>query len=706
MEPIMSNILTRIVCVTFFCSMSINSLAALKNRNLIILIETGTEQRSDKQAILGTFISALMEECAYILIPDTLWNCFLYSKHLNKAFKDGEPSQITAQQIFKPEHWDIYKIGIDQKQPQLLEHRTKQVDYFYLFVPRFYKEQLLISKLPSETIAELKQKPHLSNCTDEELTLGLNLQKTTKINDPFKECGELGVILKKNEDIVGFSISLKQTLGNSFLECLNQLLIFKIAHEAQNSIELPQYNVIMAGHGSTTPMSPQLKRLMAQAQKLGFWPSGNKTPSYTSSKDINDFKATQEQIPYLNIGSIAGLSSLSFGKTLEFFNGITNSFFVKTCYGGGRHLVLPFVFMKSPHLSYTLIDGALLDLPTLQTTPVVREFPNPLDITSEISFKTFFDGIDNFSSFIQKEKLTISAREPHNYFARLLNYVTQFLDMHGNIVNIENVPWIKLPGPTEWQVVTHMDQKTIVITDVMIAGKKLEQQLGPLLRKKRGLPEETVNQPPEINVVHKNLIFVATHTITIPVNFGKTESTKAIIPISKPSSYSEWNIITFDVIRTQDTLTTFFNNVLKPKEPLVQTPNNTILCINQLYCSNDTEKKLSEDDNIVLNNCIIVFGRNDMHSYDFYFSYNDVYYGAKNEMLSTTEYKSGGLHIKLEERLSPRPILLQTAMSLAQQDQNSGLLAILQLHFKNALHKQQQIKAQASWNSRSKISTQ
>jgi hypothetical protein len=246
---------------------------------------------------------------------------------------------------------------------------------------------------------------------------------------------------------------------------------------------------------------------MDRAKKFGFWPSGGY--SLLSNAERIKFKKDQQRIAENLDGLIAGLPINVFGHTIEFFNDVTNVLVLNTCYGGGIHLFLPFIFMSSPqNLSYTLITQALLYAPSviipvsISTSPLQHSSNYSDSMLGNISYKgkkyyyenhllfqKFFDGISNFPNFIKKEETNIAKSEaasheaePRNYFCRLLNTLAPILDVHGKILRnyISNLPWIKLPGATDWHIVSHIDNNTLVITDVMIRALQFEKTFKPL----------------------------------------------------------------------------------------------------------------------------------------------------------------------------------------------------------------------------------
>ncbi|MFA6262865.1 MAG: ankyrin repeat domain-containing protein [Candidatus Babeliales bacterium] len=554
-------------------------------RNLIIIIHDGSELAKDAGSgiMLGDFISALEEACAFILIPSAMWDYFLHAT--------VKGTKIAAKELFNPEQWDVYKICLN---PAKNITPKEQQANFYIFCPKKYTEQLQ----SNSTIQSIKQAIQIiPGPIDPKIApdieainalsdLGINVSEQYKVSDPFRECGGLGKILKPYEQekkaleeeqkrmgesqdltkrltiveleqkiaIIEYAIkNLDKTFGVNLLRCLEQILSLRTAKAALSNLEsyfennekvhaalgdaeliLPQYNVYIDGHGEETKPPAQvdflinrLENLLDRAKALGYWPSNWKIQLSSTEiahlteatdvekhkeltakekeavfgkrektrpveqkfkKESEHFNAEQEVIGAISdLGKVAALPINVFSKVLELFNGVANLLFFSTCHGGGAHLVLPFVFMSAPQsLSYTLVNGALLDVPVTGLLPNISELKHEdgaqigaakYSVVTKIKFRKFFDGISDFATFVRNEEKKIEKTGPKNYFARLLNYGGTFLGPQGEIKRPENMPWIKLPGPTDWHVVSYMDDQALVITDVMVRAKELEKKI-------------------------------------------------------------------------------------------------------------------------------------------------------------------------------------------------------------------------------------
>ncbi|MFA6263492.1 MAG: ankyrin repeat domain-containing protein [Candidatus Babeliales bacterium] len=645
-----------------------------KYRNLIIIIDDGSEWKATEakgQGLLGAFVTALVEECAFILIPTEVWDYFLHAHYMQ------ENSIIDTKELFNQvkNRWEIYKIHTQTESAQ---------ENFYIFCPKKYKR--LLTTDPNRP--SIRFKKFLSDIDATCLDLGISILDKESLDKP----GELGnlietvdsykkqleeletqqatsasLLLKKQKDSLALQIAeVEQQLKinayleksgpiiyKNFIQCLDKLLVFKKANQKLVAVgcaaKLPQYNVYIIGHGGSTEPSSKLETLVAR------WFSGG----FAASEEIKQLK--KEVRPQLieQGGHIAGLPANIFGQTLESFNNITNSFFVTTCHGGGLHLILPFVFMSSPvSLSYTLINTALLDVPIKISGVFIKGDIGNYTFEPFTLFQDFFDGISDFHHFAKNKADT------KNCFSQLLNYVGNFLGSNGKLSNVSNVPWIKLPGPTDWHTVSYIDDQVLVINDVMMRAKAFEKKYStkpsakalksraetpesafalpkgiqaPKITKSQkmtaeeqkawkenwGKWEEARKSPAKssevIDATQKKFIFVQTNNVPLTIKFGHTIGTKAIIPTMKTTGFS--NIMIFDAITSDDTFADFFNNVLKSKAPLVKTPDRTVIFIKTLTCLDITYS------NFMLPFAIPELA--ELGDYDFYYSIGRVTYGQK-----------------------------------------------------------------------------
>jgi len=729
--------------------------------NLIILIETGTELLSRIEkihelkvstgSIADKFISALEQECSFILIQSEMWDYFLHAEYKYKKDKF-----VDCTQLIDWNKWEMYRIYVDQEAEAASQEKKEEkqphdkLADFYIFCPIAYKQMLVqasalppikeaLKKIPGPVTAPTALAIEaINNLPD----IGIALPgDNDKVSNPLQERGKLRDIFDKyaqwlaqqgsnrniqeqqkylQDALEAYEEKSTKLLGDNFLQCLEKICVLKTVKVTSDIPHLPRYNVYINGHGSSTVYTAQLEDLMAQAQRFGYWPMG-KISSYDVG-EVHKFKEARDAVKTTldeESGYIAGLSPVIYGKTLDFFNGIANFVFVSTCYGAGTHLALPFVFMNAQSLSYTLITGALLDAESSSKSPSVTEEstqPNSYSVKSNIHFKEYFEGTGNFENFVRKEEQEIAAsekargkQEPRNYFARLLNSVGNFLDEAGTMkkdYHIQNLPWIKLPGPTDWHVVMHMDNQVLVINDALLAAKKLEKKL-----KFKPSPRELqsdelvpwVSLPPELTAAwtekwgawekkrkqpafssacidahNKTLIFVATAQTIIPtIEFGCPSSPVAIIPLHRPQSPSAPIIISFEAMRVGSAFASFFNYVLKPAEPLVKIPQKTLIVIKKIEYGTARDYVTDTKDQLItfiksicpqldakkeLSNCIVVFGADNMRSYDCYVSCDDHYFGIKH---------------KIDRMIEIKEISLNEAFELAAKDWNAGLLGEL-----------------------------
>ncbi|MFA5306965.1 MAG: hypothetical protein WC365_05970 [Candidatus Babeliales bacterium] len=711
--------LAQITIIAIMCNLGIDSLSAMKKeaapaseqelvaadnlrgyRNLIMIMEYGAEILDNSNEAILELIAAFQQPYAFILIPAPLWDYFMRAKiDIEKSSE-----KIDAQAFFDQTKWNMHKICLNQAE--------KGKAHFYILIPQEYAKQLK----EHSTIPTLKEKlsRFYDTSLDEEALnklndLGISLFATSKVDNPYTECGELGKALDTYHKPEQKDELKKQILAifseevfthNKLLACLNNLMSIKKTHEyllklkkqfekAPDNLEildsalslLPRYNVYLTGHGTSPAANPtteaQLNSLLERARKFGFWPGSEQSSPLSTSQEIRDFRKDQAEISENLIDFIAGLTPRVFGSTLEFFNGVTNFFTISTCHGAGIHLALPFVFMNSPQkLSYTLVTQALLHAPTtarsaFRTGPIT--IPPIGSITGSITqgtsryyyiitlaFKKFFNGVSNFSAFIENEaKLIQKTSTPKkNYFARLLNYVANFLDNEGGIRDINNVPWVKLPGNTPWQVVSFIDNQALFITDVMIRAQQLEKApiiegqkpLGQILQKKMsGLPEEA--HPPQQQALeipipaNKNLIFVATHVVPLRVFFEEDKNSylppkpKSIIPLGQ-SFAPGLHVTEFTSIATDYDFNTFYKSVLKPVtedgQPLFKMPENTLFFIKELICkkgsflqSADQKDYEHADEYFTINNCMVLFDVPGFEDYDICFMIGTTCCGIK-----------------------------------------------------------------------------
>lgn len=727
--------LVQLTIIAIMCTLGIDSLSAMKKeaapaseqelaaadnlrgyRNLIMIMEYGAEILDDNNNAILDLIAALQQPCAFILIPAPLWDHFMRAKiDIEKSSE-----KIDAKAFFDQTKWDMHKICLNQAE--------KEKAHFYILIPQEYAKQLK----EHSTIPRLKEnlsKLHNASLDEEELNklndLGISLFATSKVGNPYTECGELGKALDTyhkpeqkdalKEQIVAI-FSEEVFTHNKLLACLNNLMSIKKTHEyllrlkkkfekSPANLEildyalslLPRYNVYLTGHGTSPTTNPtteaQLISLLERAQKFGFWPGNEQSSRLTTSQEIRDFRKDQAEISENLIDFIAGLTPRVFGSTLEFFNGVTNFFTISTCHGAGIHLALPFVFMNSPQkLSYTLVTQALLHAPTtvrsaFRTSPInilpigsitgsITQKDSTYYYVISLSFKKFFNGVSNLPAFIKTSTIK------QNYFAQLLNYVADFLDNEGGIRTINNVPWVKLPGNTPWQVVSFIDKQAFFITDVMIRAQQLEKAptikgqkpLGQILQKKIGrLPEEA--QPPQQQVLeitipaHKNLIFVTTNIVSLRVFFEEDKNSyspkpKSIIPLGK-SFAPGLHVTEFASIATDYDLDTFYKSVLKPVttdgQPLFKMPENTLFFIKELICkkgyflkSSDQEDYKHADEYFTLNNCLVFFDVPGFEDYDICFMINTHCCGIKrgaSKKIDTLSFDQDVEEIDLNEKL-------------------------------------------------------
>jgi ankyrin repeat protein len=738
-------------------------------RNLIILLDNGDELGGNSNAVLGDLISALNGQHAFIIITAELWDYLLRAKYLTDTGDLTYAKTLVPKQQGHLDGLEMYKICLIPK-PNILPEDQKAD--FYIFCPTPYTEMLQkYSTLPRIAQELLKsqyvQKDQAVALINALSYLGINLPpEAYKVLKPFEECGDLGKILsnypqlpfelrttidglkkshaapegiaalentlkKQEDDVHDYAVDRDRTLGSDFLLCLRGLLAFKDAQKkldqlVYGAVKLPHYNVYLHGHGHLSELPSGTEDLMQQAQQLGFWPTGGLEVDPETT--FLNFRDWQKQISsqLLHKEAIAALPSNIFGEMLEFFNGVTNFLFVATCYAASAHLVLPFVFMSSPHsLSYTIAVKSLVDASSYLNVPIVPSAA--IGSVSNLDYAQFFEGVSDFAYFIKiQEKFILSSAkpnrppEPRNYFARLLNYVGSFLDRQGRLTKdplgrerVENTPWIKLPGSNYWQVVAHMDDQALVITEAMMKvieqedeRNKINQETGQksvasLLKERREEEaEKEIKKRPlpskkpagwsatrwaawrkrwggwagakkkgalmgQIVVDKQRLVFVPVSTVRLPVFFSPARDTKAIVPLTGPESFFEGNVVSFKKIITRDFFITFLNTVVKPVKPLIETPNKTIIFIEDLECMNDLFP--GQRLNIRLQNCIVVFGPSDMKACDIYFTFNNKQYGIKRR-------GKDKLFVAGDVREIPQ---ITTMLDDAISDHNPGLIGAL-----------------------------
>jgi ankyrin repeat protein len=761
-------------------------------RNLIIIVEYGANEiLGGSLATLDILITALKAQCAFILIPAPLWDHFLHAQQIildETSLQGGDSatikarlSKIDAKAFFDKDQWEMYKICL---KPQMgVEPHDQKAD-FYLLSPKIYKQQILAHSPIPEIREKLPNTPIINTLPD----LGIELSGVYPIEDPLAERGDLGLALdtlqgNQRKDAIS-KIDIDEYQQNKLLDCLQQILTLKKAHQTliklRNTFEekpesdeknqalknvdnalflLPQYNVYIDGHGGSsanlsTEIRVQLQSIMDRAQKLGYVPSAiTATEEQPQAQEYTKIKSEREQLKRdrekisPSLGTIAGIQPRFFGEVLEFFNGITNFFFVSTCHGAGIHLVLPFVFMNSPQtLSYTLATTALLDAPTSssmaicnhpdvhhiidtftsyiahKTTGTITYNMELYDYAFSTAFRQFFDGVSNFPAFIKNEEHQVSRAQRKtpasrgNYFAHLLNYVGNFLDNVGHIRKINNVPWVKLPGNTPWQVISTLDHNAFFITDTLIRAKLLEEApiaegqrpLGEILEEKlrskkppvpgkwicswcheyndkstmecqfcltdRNLQQQ--KQPPIIKIpAQKDFIFISTRAVPLTVHFGKEDNPDpiSIIPIGQSKSLG-LNETFFNSITTDYDLTTFYKKILKPVtaqgKPLFEMPENTLFFIKDLTCKNGTFlKQLDPNANLILHNCIVVFNVPGFDVYDVYCMINNIYFGIK----SGTSKKQSDLDVDKDIK----PVDINEELKIAFHQGNMDLVKVL-----------------------------
>ncbi|MFA6262864.1 MAG: ankyrin repeat domain-containing protein [Candidatus Babeliales bacterium] len=704
-----------------------------KYRNLIILLDNGGELAGTSNAVLGDLISALKDQHAFVIITAELWDYFLRAKYVTDAGGFIDAQRLVKKQQEHLDGLEMYKICLHPK-PHIPPEDQKAD--FYIFSPTTYTEMLQKYSTLPRIKEELLQSGYVQKAKAAALIndlsyLGINLPlKAYKVLKPFDECGELGKILnkypqlpfelrttidglknrhaaqegiaaleftlkKQEEDVNRYAANRDQTLGPDFLLCLRRLLVFKEAQKeldqlVAGAVKLPHYNVYLHGHGHLSELPPETDALMYQAQQLGFWPTGGL--EVVPEKTFHKFRMWQKTISsqLLRKEAIAALPSNIFGEMLEWFNGVTNFLFVATCHAASAHLVLPFVFMSSPHLlSYTIAVKSLVDASSYVNVPTVPSAD--IGSVSNLDYAQFFEGVSDFAYFIKiQEKFILSSAkpnsppEPRNYFARLLNYVGSFLDRQGRITKdpsgrerAENTPWIKLPGTNDWQVVSHMDDQIVVITETMMKvieqDNSFAQEVNPETGQKRlaAIFQKRLNKEEEEKEIQKRpmpskkpagwsharwtvwrkrwgewaetekfgslmlaivvgkqrLVFVPVSRVRVPVLFLPVRDTKTIVPLAGPESFFEGTVVSFEQIITRDFFIYFLNTVVKSINPLVETPNKTLILINDLECCNDIF--IGRDQKIHLRNCIVVFGPSDMKACDVYFTFDNQQFGVK-----------------------------------------------------------------------------
>ncbi len=317
-------------------------------------------------------------------------------------------------------------------------------DAWYLFVPRHYQQNM--EKGYNAEVAALfptfkRSIPSAHDAlTDrdlekDEIALGLKLHNFEKIvllhwkyfflAHPVFEFKEGVLITSKNiEDLL-------KRLFVTYDDMQDKTIASAI---------LPHYTIYLDGHGGyASDMDMEwLAEALAESSQL------QKDIGFFSQGQMSDFpKEKREKITRLMVlekeittmindsqGIIAGLSMTAYKQLLDFLNDkiSTTMLYYYSCFGGGKHLQLPFVSRGvDKAYNYTIMSEVSGDIPgygavsffgnaKVQVFYENNEARARLGLTSEINFSQFFDAVEKklplnvlMSSIVHNQKTNIPA---------------------------------------------------------------------------------------------------------------------------------------------------------------------------------------------------------------------------------------------------------------------------------------------------------
>ncbi|MBA3954430.1 hypothetical protein H0X48_03880 [Candidatus Dependentiae bacterium] len=271
------------------------------------------------------------------------------------------------------------------------------------------------------------------------------------------------------EYATGFKLSLlpEFTLkpGRDILTCsykpLSLILkkLFITTQEYKKSGYKPLcWNIYLTGHGSASTNYQEQQHYYQLLEKhYQHNPQKNKTETYRKLQTIKEhIKKSKNKIPE---GTIATLPIHEFRELLLFFHTqlTVNLLFYASCYAGGYHLEIPFMYNKKPlRLNYTIIAGSVAECPIKQSVPSLalppyRQVKNgthttiygitpesidlgkkSLTLTTKLCFNSFF-------SALKKQLLS------KHLFIKALESVHVYHDKNSNLLKEYacNIPWIR-----------------------------------------------------------------------------------------------------------------------------------------------------------------------------------------------------------------------------------------------------------------------
>ncbi|HXW85848.1 MAG TPA: hypothetical protein VEK38_00750 [Candidatus Bathyarchaeia archaeon] len=347
---------------------------------------------------------------------------------------------VIMHDFFNPKEWDMYSL----EKPFMLciPHA-----YIQECVQAFTEEAKKFNML--EQILE-----NMPNLTVEEIAVGLQLKRHESARITGDTSDALPLL---QEQISDEDISTLQDTSYLMDTIFEQLFITKMAVPENIKMHLdfilPTWNFFLDGHGGYSFVPPEFETVRTEIEKLqkeiGFSMSKPEIPHANAraqkkrdqNEKIEHLERLQQEMSHILLdarGSIASLSIATFSSMLDYFNNniLTSMLLYFSCYTGGQHAELPFIYKAiQKTYNFTLISAASSDVETTSTLPyftvhnleaedfVITEKRATLNFIRHISYQKFFE-----------------LQEHNDTLVRVINTVIPPLEA--------NAPAIRLPGIT------------------------------------------------------------------------------------------------------------------------------------------------------------------------------------------------------------------------------------------------------------------
>lgn len=507
---------------------------------LIMLLDDTNGITTDAEQLdiaVFTFIEALQQKTAPILISNSIWNDFafrrknahekikafdplyylffkiyndinreineLYSK---KNIKDQEKLQEQIRLILSDPNapltgriYQIYKMPTFKgTQAQERERYASMLCYFAPFDPKdwdiYFIENSLTLLIPHEYKNTMAQEAaSLSNKTNfstEEIALNFKTAGFTKqkIDDKYDLPMTGGSRLSSNVFSKIF-IGKDDVRGNANID---ELLV--------------QWNIFLEGHGMYSQSNMQILTLLKKTQKLHEEVGFVRNPEPSTISDLKpkmqhkiielvESQTKLEKAIKKAKGSIVGLTIEKFQSLISFFNKqlVINFLFYNTCFAADVHLILPYITLGfTQPMNFTTVTGALTSKETL-----ARVSPNLLPFAT-VQFPIVFIGeqpafglasttrFDMFFNALDFDQLKAKKENPKP-FKTIINYVHPFLSETGTVLRdfVGNIPLINISGT--WLPVPGLEEFVTSFNKVTTSTAKLRKKFEVLVPVKKAI---------------------------------------------------------------------------------------------------------------------------------------------------------------------------------------------------------------------------